>query len=316
MDKLEKFNKDIVELSAMMRRSWSSNKEEPLSYTETFLQSALTQPGTSIDGCPAVYDHGALVAFGAIFPRRIALAGRVWNIPVSGFLTVALDYQKWGGLGVMIWRGLAEEAKAQQCDGMISYCVEGDAMDQSLLRIAKYCRLPTQKVFEVRYLARPVPKDRGPLSKADPGILLRCAEQLAKDSNFSRVWTEAEAAWQCNDRDGAFGCAMQRGNVEGTISASTMFTGGAKPIRCGLVDDVLWGELEHGERKQLVQQLLSSASAAGVELLLVPVMNYADMTPFAEAGFRKTRRALNMYLSALNPELPLQQLSTAYVDVF
>jgi hypothetical protein len=316
MDKLGKFNGNISELSAVMQRSWAANTQEPLLYTESFLQSALHQPGMSADLTPAIYDNGVLVAFGAVFPRQIAVAGRSWKIPVSGFLTVALDYQKWGGLGVLVWRGLTEAAKAQGCDGMISYCVEGDGMDPIMPRIAKVTRLPTQKVFTVRYLARPVPKNRGPFTKADPDILLRCAKRLSEGLEFARVWTEAEAAWQCNGRDGAFGAAIQNGDTEGTISASTMLTGGAKPIRCGLVDDILWNDLEQPDKKRLVDQLLDSASATGVELMLVPVMNYADITPFQEAGFRKTRRVLNMYLTVWNPELPLREFAAPYIDVF
>jgi hypothetical protein len=316
MDQVKSFNGNFAELSSVMRAAWAANRQEPLLYTEAFLESVLQQPGASFDRCPAMYDEGNLAAFGASFPRQIKIAGRTWNISTNSFLTVALDYQSWGGLGVLMWQALADRAKEAGADGMISFCVEGDKMDQGMLKIARYSHLPTQKTFTVRYLARPVPKNRGPFAKADPNILLRSAKRLSENLDFARVWTEAEANWQCIDRDGAFGSSIQNDGTEGTISGSSMLTGGAKPIRCGLVDDVLWNDLEQQDRKKLVEQLFDSASGAGIELLLVPVMNYADITPFLDAGFRKTRRALNMYLTAWNPEVPLQELPAPYIDVF
>ena len=71
MDQLGVFNGDFAELAALMRTSWAENTQEPLAYSEQFLASALAQPGASFDLCPAMYEGGKLVAFGAGFPRRL-----------------------------------------------------------------------------------------------------------------------------------------------------------------------------------------------------------------------------------------------------
>jgi hypothetical protein len=312
MDHVEAFKGDFAELASLMQSSWAENAQEPLLYSARFLESALQQPGASLDFCPAIYDSGALIAFGAGLPRNLRFNGQSCSVLLDSFITVAPAH-KGRGLGGLIWSGIAEAAKRNQHDGLITFCVEGDRMNQSLLKFAERYSLPTQKNLAVRYLARPVPKNRGgSIGTADPAIFLRSSEYLNSSIGFARIWSEREAEWQCREREGAFGCSLEHG----VISAYSMPTAGAKPALCGLVEDVLWDKLEHADRKQLVANMLDVASAAGIDLLLVPILNYTDLTPFTEAGFRATRRTLQMYLTSWSPKFPLQEVTSAYIDVF
>ena len=312
MEQVETFNGDFAELAALMQSSWAENAQEPLLYSARFLESALQQPGASLDLCPAVYEHGALIAFGAGVPRNLRLNGQSCSVLLDSFITVA-PVHKGRGLGGLIWSGIAEAAKRNKHDGLITFCVEGDRMNQSLLKFAERYRWPTQKSLAVRYLARLVPKNRGgSIGTAYPASFLSNSERIDSGIGFARVWTEREAEWQCREREGAFGCSTERG----AISGYAMPTAGAKPALCGLVEDVLWDAMEHADRKRLVASLLDVASAAGIDLLLVPVLNYTDLTPFAEAGFRATRRTLQMYLTSWSPKFPFQEITSAYIDVF
>jgi GNAT superfamily N-acetyltransferase len=299
-----------------MSFSWAENQQGALLYPESFLRSALEQPGTSLDLCPAGYEDGKLVAFGAAFPRRIQADGQTWNLLLDSFITVAPSH-KGRGLGAAIWRGLAEIGKRHGFDGLITMCVEGDHMNTLLPGIAERSALPTVHALTIQYLGRPVPKDReGSLRKANSEFLMRGSWAINENVEFGRVWTQQEAEWQCREREGAFGCSLAGSAGGGTISAYTQLAAGATPTLCGLVDDIIWGELEAAERKQLAGTLLESAATAGVDLLLAPVLNYTDMTALSEVGFRKTRRALNMYLTSWNPHFKLHALSGAYIDVF
>jgi hypothetical protein len=299
-----------------MKSSWAENVQEPLAYSEQFLASALAQPGASFDLCPAMNEDGKLVAFGAGFPRNLRVGNESCSVLLDSFITVAPTH-KGRGLGGLIWSGIADVSKRHGHDGLITFCVEGDRMNGSLLKFAERYSLPTEKSLAVRYLGRPVPKGLGAaVMKADPGCLLRAAEGLDAAVGFKRMWTAEEADWQCLRRDGAFGASLERDGKCGAVSAYAMPTAGAKPVLCGLVEDVLWGELEAADRKQLVTRLLEAASAAKVDLLLVPNLQYTEMAPFTQAGFRSTRRALQMYVTSWSEKLPLQEMTSAYIDPF
>ncbi|HZL27449.1 MAG TPA: hypothetical protein VFC39_13070 [Acidobacteriaceae bacterium] len=309
---VESFKGDFEELAHVVNQSWAQNQQGSLLYSESFLQSALQQPGASLDLCPAVYEDGKLVAFGANFRRRVRMDDQDWDLVLDSFITVA-ESHKGRGLGAAIWRGLAESGQRDGADGLITMCVEGDLMNSLLPKIAERSGLHTVKALTIPYMGRPVPKDRaGRLQEADAGLLMRGAGAINEGVEFGRVWTQQEAEWQCLEREGAFGCSLGTG----TISAYGQLTAGASPTLCGLVDDIVWGSLEADDRKRLAGMLLESAATAGVDLLLTPVLNYTDMTALKEVGFRKTRRTLNMYLTSWNPHFKVHELSSAYIDVF
>jgi hypothetical protein len=335
---LESFKGDFDELARVMNQSWAQNRQGALLYSESFLRSALQQPGSSLDLCPAVYEDGTLVAFGANFRRRVQMDGREWNLVLDSFVTVAQGH-KGKGLGAAIWRSLVESGKRDGADGLITMCVEGDLMNSLLPKIAERSGVHTVKALTIPYMGRPVRKDRagrlpsdmmqrrrlgspvandraGKPQKADPDLLMRGARVINEGVEFGRLWTRREAEWQCLEREGAFGCSMVTGTEGGTISAYTQFTAGESPMLCGLVDDLAWGLLGADDRERLAWMLWESAETAGVDLLLTPVLNYADMTALEGLGFRKTARTLNMYLTSWNPDFKVHELSSAYIDVF
>jgi len=316
MNQLQAFNGDFAELAALMQSSWAENVQEPLAYSEQFLASALSQPGASLDLCPSLYEDGKLVAFGAGLPRNLRVGDRSCKVLLDSFITVAPTH-KGRGLGGLIWSGIAGAAKRHGHDGLITFCVEGDRMNGSLLKFAERYSLPTQESLAVRYLARPVPKGRATeVTTADPECLLQASENLDAAIGFRRVWTADDAEWQCRRREGALGVSLEREGKCGAITAYAMPTAGAKPVLCGLVEDVLWEGLEHADRKQLVSSLVDAASAAHIDLLLVPNLQFTELTPFAEAGFRSTRRTLQMYLTSWSENFPLHEVTSAYIDVF
>lgn len=313
MSSPEDFRGDFGELAALMKESWAGNSQEPLLYTEKFLQSFLAQPGASFSLCAAIYDEGELIAFGAGFPRTVTYAGREWTLMLDSFITVSPG-SRGKNLGAVIWHHLVALARRKGYDGLITFCVAGEHMDRKLVKFAQGGATATQKVFAVSYLARPMPRNRpGIPAWADAAILKRGAENLK--AGLKREWTQAEAVWQCKQRLDAFGCSLQEGHQEGTISAYAMTTGGAKPARCGLVDAVVWEGAQSAQRVRMVEMLLDSARAMEVDLLLIPMLNCFDAQPFLSAGFRRTRRILHMYLTSWNSSLEFGELDAISIDV-
>ncbi len=321
MNQPEDFRGDFRALAALMKESWAGNTQEPLLYTEEFLRSMIQppsgspeQPSAPLSLCTAIYQRDALIAFGAGVLRNVHYAGKTLRFLLDSFITVS-PAARGRNLGATIWHDLAARTRRGGWDGLITFCVEGEHMDRKLMSFAQSDSLTTVKAFTVSYLARPVPKNRTPdAQRADPNILLRKSEGLG--TAFRRIWTSRDAAWQCNERLGAFGCSLAEGETQATITAYSMLTGGLKPVRCGLVDDVLWEGLDDAQCSRMVDLLLNSARGMDVELLLVPVLNYFDPAPFVAAGFRKTRRTLNLYLTSWNGLSVPSELDAAYIDVF
>ena len=314
MSAIVPFNGDFDELASLMKASWSENNKEPLEYSARFLKSALLdQPGSNFDLCPSIYQNGRLIAFGAGFSRTVHLPnGETCRVLLDSFITVASGH-KGQGLGKAIWNGIAEVGRQKGFDGLITFCVEGDRMNDHLIRYAVECNLPTSKSMLIRYLARPVrSKDVTDEGQADVSSL----QEFAPSTPLTRAWSETEAKWQCLDRDGAFGCSLNSRGVTGTISAYKMRTGGTNPMLCGLVDFVVWDNLEREEQLQMVSGLLNSAAAGGVQLLLVPMLGYTSLDAFTSSGFRMTSRALQMYLTCLSGRFATDNVSSAYIDVF
>lgn len=314
MSTIVPFNGDFDELASLMKASWSENKKEPLEYTAKFLESALLdQPGSDFDLCPSIYENGRLIAFGAGFPRTVrSQNGETCRVLLDSFITIGSGY-KGRGLGKTIWNGIAEAGRRNAFDGLITFCVEGDRMNDHLAGYAVECNLPTSKSMLIRYLARPIrSKDPSVEAHAAAGAL----QQYAAGTPLSREWSQVEAKWQCIDRDGAFGCTLHSRGLTGTISAYRMRTAGASPVVCGLVDFIVWDQLGSGEQAEMVSRLISSAAASGVQLLLVPMLGYTSLDAFTSSGFRMTSRALQMYLTSLSERLVTDDVTSAYIDVF
>ena len=58
------------------------------------------------------------------------------------------------------------------------------------------------------------------------------------------------------------------------------------------------------------------AISQGAQLATVPMLGYADLSTFKKFRFFPTRRVLHCYLTLFKSELPLETLSSMYLDVF
>lgn len=313
---MQNFNGDFEQLAATMRSSWSENKEHPLLYTTEFLHSAFEQPGSTFDLAPAIYDGTELAAFGAAFPRRIRYEGREFRVALDSFITVAKSHRG-KRLGGSIWTEIATRCKQQNLDGLITFCVEGDHMNELLLKYSQAAGFLTERVFSVHYLGRPVSAgtmESVPALETDD--FLSCAVPATQHAEFARTWTREEAHWQCAERCGAFGATFEVEGRRGVISAYAMQSDDAAQTMCGLIEDVLWQDLTMDERKLLIRNLMNAGRSRGVQVMLCPVLEYTDLNALRESGFRKMKRTVHMYLTSFRDELPLHALSSAYIDVF
>jgi len=313
------FNGDFDELAALIHRSWSENKEQPLRYTSEFLRSAFEYPGASRELAPAIYREGRLVAFIAGFPRTVRTAGAAKRLLTVSFLTVAPE-DKRHGYGALLWGELWKRARALGYDGTINFCVEGDEMNRQMLPLARAFREPTVRIFGVQYMARLLRGDEAVASEENPGvtvseILIDAASPLAEHVPLARTWSADEAEWQCTKRAGAVSAALGIGDRRGMLSGYAIETSSAAPMSCVLMDDILWGNLAPEECSSLTKRLLTKAGAIGARMVITPVLGYADMQPLAAAGFRKTKRLLHAYLTLWDAPVP-ESMPAMYVDVF
>src|SRR5947209_1115468 len=310
------FDSNVEELAAMMQRSWAENPQQSLVYSAQHLASALEQPGTSKHLWPAMYDNGKLVAFGAGFPRRALYRGtQLLNLVLNSYVTVASEY-KGKGIGGQVWAEIAKRSRQLEYDGLITYCVEGDRMNDILPRCSERAGLTTTRAFSIRYLARPIKASTGANGEADPLVLERNAQHVADSTDLARLWSHEECEWQCRTRDGAFGATLTKEDGAGTISSYAIPSSGEPQTLCGIVDDVLWGDLDDLSKRELVQLFVQAAAAKDVNLVLLPMLEYTDLSPFREAGFRLTRRTLHMYLTVWKPGLQIEPLRSVYMDAF
>ncbi|MEO8724985.1 MAG: GNAT family N-acetyltransferase [Acidobacteriaceae bacterium] len=314
------FNGDFNSLASLMQDSWSENREQPLFYSAQYLRSYLTAPGANSELMPAAMAEEELVGFIAGMPRAVRNHGRGESWALSCFLTVARERKKLG-IGPMLWGELLRRCRAAGMDGMISYCVEGDPMNRMVEALGRILEFPTRRVFTLEFMARPLTgltptQTQAPPSPEAAGALLgNFANALCSERGFVRQWTPEESQWHCVARLGVITSIGKdsRGMLCGAVADVQDREAIAK---CLFIDDVFWGDLDQHESAQMLSNLLAQAHAAGAVLAICPLAGYIDYAPLRTAGFRRTKRRLHMYLTSWSDALPLQPLSSAYIDVF
>jgi hypothetical protein len=316
---LADFHGDFSEVAELMQRSWAENNEQPLLYTPEFLASIYDHP--AMDGAlsPVLYRKGDLTAFIAGLPRTARFEGRRLRVIINAFLTVANEWKK-AGYGPMIWTEVARRAQARGFDGAISYCVEGDGMNGILNGVAALTRQPVFRIFTVSYLARvlrPTPDSTLPTAGASEAaqVLPALAADLPDEDALVREWGGEEAEWQCNRRLGAVALALECGDRRGAICGYMMDTSGARPTRCVLLDDILFGDLDVTEQDRLLGSYLELAQEKGAELAIAPVLGYANLEPLMRAQFRKTQRVLHAYYRNWTGRGPAGPVRSMYMDI-
>ena len=311
------FRGDFGPLAAMMQQSWADNREDALLYTEEFLRSAFDYPGSSFELAPAVYGDGGLLGFVAGFPRSILWDKQLIRVTLTSLLTASIDV-KGAGLGLRLWADLIERSRRAGHDGAISYCVEGDGMNRMITGLSELLRLNTQRLFSAHSLVRflqPVPSAPPPeVSEQDIDLFLELAAAVAQNPPLARVWTRAEAEWQCRQRAGAITVTSQVSRRRGLLTGYIVQVASAPPTPVVLLEDLLWGDLEPAERAALLDEFLSAAAARGAVMASSPVLDYASTDTLTGARFRRSRRVVHMYLSLWNG-LEARPVSSVYIDV-
>jgi len=322
---IENFRGDFSQLASLMQASWAENSGQALLYTSEFLSSCFEYPGAGFALAPTIYVESQPVGFVAGFPRRVKFNGRDQKIVVITFLTVLPEYKK-KGLGIMLWSELVNRARAAGFDGMVNYCVDGEAMNAMIEGSCKRLKLPVARIFSTRYMSvvlRSGDNRDGSDLRANnqqaADVLLDLAAPLANSQPLARLWSQPEAEWQCVRRSEPIVETLSAGDRSGLLTGHVMSISDKQHTRCLLIEDILWGTLTAKERQTLLQKFLIKAAGAGVRLATVPVLGYADMEPFKKARFQSTRRVLHAYLtlwSAGHAELPSEPLLSMYLDLF
>jgi GNAT superfamily N-acetyltransferase len=294
----------------LMRQSWKENRETPLDYTLEFVNSLLRYPGDGPVLAPAYYEGDNLIAFVAGFPRSVRLHGQVRRLLLMSFFTVAPAYRG-RGYGRAVCANCLRQAKSAGYDGVLHYCAEGNSSNAVTLAAAKSAGFEARRVFTVKYLLRLLRPSGGPASEqeVDPHLFLNAVESLAP-APLSRVWSAAEAEWQMSSPGRLFSSDANGGVLTGCI----INVRDAAHTPCLFVEDVLWGNLTPDARSALLDRLLARASRTAT-LAALPILEYADVSPFREAGFRRSPRLLHAYLTLWHAQPDLQEFRSMYIDV-
>lgn len=316
--RVENFRGDFARLSAMMIEAWSRRKEQALVYSEPYLRSCFEFPGMSAGLAPAIYDRGDPLAFIAGFPRRLKLHGRELNAVRASMLTTSASLNA-AGWGIIVWSALVRRARALGFEAMVNYAVAGLGVDAFFLGCGRRLELTTTHVFRARCLASLLrPGDDAPPhgGDADPRLFAAEANALAARTPIARVWSEAEAEWEIRSRYGAVAVQHTCGGRTGLAAGCVMQLAGAGAPKCVLVENVLWGGLEGTERQELLRAFLARAQGAGAGMAIVPCLNSFDTAPFREAGFRLSRRIIDIFISVWPGAASIQPAESIATDVF
>jgi hypothetical protein len=311
------FRGDFTALEQLLTDSWGRDRSQLPLYGEGFLRSIFQYPGASFELAPTIYVGDEPAAFVAGLPRRVQLYDRDCRLALLSLWATASRFHT-RGLGSRVWMEALRRAEAAGYDGAVNFCLDGAPSNSAVLACGEHVGAQVRRVFSVKYLARllrPAPE----LAAADPvpaiDRFLRAAAQVHASVQFRRMWTRAEAEWQCLQRPGAVWAALADDPRCGVLTGCVVSVVDTEPAKVLLIDDILWADLLPSERSMLLQNLLAQGAASGAKMAVVPQMGYADTSTFKEAGFRQSRRVMNMYVTSWKG-LNLEPLPAAYLDVF
>jgi hypothetical protein len=317
------FRGDFVALAAMMNRSWMNNPNQSLLYSEAFLRSAFDYPGSSFSLAPSIYGDAGPLGFLAGFPRSVCWDAHPARLILNSFLTADITV-KGPGVGIKLWRDLVERCQDGGHDGTLTFCVEGDSMNRFMPLISRLLKLNTQRIFSVEYLVRLLRPARIEVPTQFPDVALNfdrdidlfmeLASVLLRNLPLVRLWTRAEAEWQCRKRYGALTVSSDVGGRRGILTGYLMQVASAPPTTVVLLGDLLWGDLEPAERTELVERFLRAAAHRGARFASCPVLNYASLDPLRSANFRRSKRVIHSYLTFWNGFQP-RPVPALYIDV-
>ncbi len=311
------FRGDFGALAAMIQRSWADNPNQPLLFSEAFLRSAFDYPGSSFSLAPAVYGDAGLIGFLAGFPRSVRWDVHPARLILNSFLTADTTV-KGPGVGIKLWGDLVKRCREEGYDGTITFCVEGDGMSRMMPLLSRLLKLHTERIFAVEFLVRllrPAPSEAPTqTSDADINLFMELASALPSNLPMVRLWTRAEAEWQCRNRNGALTVSSNVGGRRGMLTGYLMQAASVPPTTVVLLGDLLWGDLEPAERTELLEKFLRVAAGQGARFASCPVLGYASIVPVMAAGFRRSKRVIQTYLTFWNGLQP-RPVRGLYIDV-
>jgi hypothetical protein len=314
---LSSFRGDFGALAAMIQQSWAENPNQSLLYSETFLRSAFEYPGSSFDLAPTVYGDAGPLGFVAGFPRFVRWDARPVRVVLNSFLTAATSV-KGAGLGLTLWADLIERCRVAGYDGTINFCVEGDDMNRMMPSISRLMKLNTQRIYSIEFLfrlLRPAPPEPLPqVSNTDIDLFMELASALPSDLALVRLWTRAEAEWQCRSRAGAITVTSRVDGRHGVLTGYLTQAPSTPPVTVVLLEDLLWGDLEQAERAELLERFLRAAASQGARTASCSVLGYSSLDTLTAARFRRTKRVLHTYLTFWNGLQP-RLVPALYIDV-
>jgi len=312
---VEDFRGDYEPLAAMMAASWASHSPPPYVYSAAFLQDCFAYPDATFAFAPTIYGGSEPVAFTVGYPRRVLVRGRERRVLICTFLTVAPAHQS-SGYGVIVWSDLMRRAVEHGYDGVVNYCVEGEAMDRMIGLLCARLGLPVVQATTCTYLSRSllgVPA-RAEAPDASAGELCAAAAVAAR-CELARLWDDASAGWQLSRVGAVSVCGAAGGGPPAVLTAYVQPIADAVRTRCLVIGDVLWGDLAEREREQLVRELLAKGVAAGASVAIVPELAYSDTTPFEAAGFIASAHPTHAYLSIWSDDTPAEPVDGYYLDL-
>lgn len=313
--KLESFRGDFESLAAVMKDSWGS---QSLLYDAEVMRSAFEYPGASFDLAPTVYMDGIPAAFVAGFPRTVRLDGRERRLMCVTFWTTAAKC-KGKGYGSQVWMEILRRIKDSGYDGAVNFCVDGEATNEIVKACGERVNAEVHRVFSVKYMARLLRPAAGTKTVASPGIVdlfLKSAAQVPASVPLVRVWSREEAEWQCLRRTGALCAIHEQGERSGVATGYVSKVISETPAKVLFVEDLLWNDLEAQERITMLQQLLAQGVAAGAQMAVAPLVGYAETDTLRKAGFRQSRRLMNLYLTTWGCFTAPASLTSLYLDVY
>src|SRR4029077_1331119 len=173
---------------------------------------------------------------------------------------------------------------------------------------SRLLKLNTERVFSVEFLVRvlrPAPSEppgqiSNPVSDRDIDLFMELASALPSNLPLVRLWTRAEAEWQCRNRAGALTVSSEAGGRRGILTGYLMQAVSAPPTTIVLLGDLFWGDLEPAERRELLERFLRVAAGQGARFASCPALGYASLDPLTAAGFRRSKRVIQTYLTLWN----------------
>lgn len=295
----------------LMRESWSNGADTSVDYTQPLLDSFFRSPSELPHLRPALYEGESLAGFVAALPRLAMVHGRERRLALVTFFTVAHAWQG-RGIGRLLWAECLRLAQRAGYDGVIHVCADGNRSNHVTVAAARDVGLDCRKAMEIRYLVSSLRRYSQASVVSDtpsiPAFLAAAAAEQRQD-NLARLWTFREAAWHCNSRDGAICITAERAAIAGYRTRLMDRAG----TRCLSIDDVLWRNESVTGRRTLLSTFLEQA-ARECDVAVVPVLKYADLSPFTEAGFRQSPKYLHGYLTMWNGA-SATDISSLYIDI-